>query len=99
MKPRHVTSPVCGEATQLATHNVVRQNGERRLTLRDFDVAATYRATSRTTELHIGHASEFCSRLILWQNNLVPGTLSWRPYVILVLSLIIFVLNKLILII
>jgi len=31
-----------------------------------------------TRQLHavaIGHASEFYSRLILWQNNLVPGTL------------------------
>jgi len=49
--------------------------------------------------IYIGHASEFCSRLILWQNNLVPGTLSWRHNVILVRSLIKVVLNKLILII
>jgi len=38
--------------------------------------------------------SEFYSRLILWHNNLVPGTLSWRYNVILVRSLVIFVLKK-----
>jgi len=41
----------------------------------------------------MGNSSEFYSTLILWQNNLVPGSLLWRYPVILVRSLIIFVLN------